>query len=355
MQAAAMAAIGTHLPGSSLPSKDSKHGLAFVGTMGEASCVHTYSVRDGQWKLLHTIQCKAPIAMLVHPTQDMFYVLNQINEHEGLPRGTVETYRLGRETGALQFLNRQPLSLSAISPSSMALSPDGRTLAVAVAGGGAYNLLPVLESGQLGRVSSVIKETGSGPVAGQQDAAHPQSVIFTEAGTLIASDLGCDRLSTFSIEDGISVTGRIQLPAGSGPRHLAVHPHGDLLFADHALGGSASVFRRNGSGLGATPLATIGGAFGDALAIHPSGDFLYSAAGEVLTAWRIDLESGGLNPVHSIAVEAVRALLAAPDGLALFALTPRGVLRVEIAAVGGQRLYPQLTASISDTRSILFL
>jgi 6-phosphogluconolactonase (cycloisomerase 2 family) len=163
--------------------------------------------------------------MLLHPNQRTFYVLNQVDEHEGLPRGTVEAYQVNRSSAAITRLCRQPLSLSAIGPRHMALSPDGASLVIAVAGGGAYNVLPILQDGRLGRVSSKRKVTGSGPVAGHQAASHPQAVLFTPGEkTIIASDLGADRLDVFSLEPGIELTSRISLTPGSGPRNLAIHP-----------------------------------------------------------------------------------------------------------------------------------
>ena len=346
-------------PQETLASGSSKLHFAIVGSMGCASKLHLYSFRGKDWQWLQTLPTKSPVAVLLHPNQETLYVLNQIDEHEGLPRGTVETYRLHRGNGALTLQSRQPLSLSATSPRHMALSPAGDSLVVAVAGGGAYNLLPVHTNGELGRVSRQRKETGSGPIPGHQDSSHPQTVLFApRSNIVVASDLGADRLSIFSIERGIELTSRIAMPQGSGPRNLAFHPEGQRLFVDHALEGALSVFSWNHaspiSAPSLTPSATTRGPFGDALAIHPAGKALYAAGRGLITAWSIR-DSGPILPMQSIAAGPVRSLTICPDLQTLSASTPTGVIHLDIASTDGLLSNLRLAASVPEAHSILFL
>jgi 6-phosphogluconolactonase len=366
---ASIAAVGTAAwPRSLLASSSQQPRFGIVGSMGHASGLHLYSVRRHDWQLLQDVPVKAPVSMLLHPNQKTLYVLNQIDEHEGLPRGTVEAYQLKPSSGEITLLTRQPLSLSAIAPRHMALSPEGTSLVVAVAGGGAYNVLPVFEDGRLGRVLSQRKETGSGPVPGRQAASHPQAIVFVpDENRMIASDLGSDRLSVFFIEpeiaQGLELTARLALPPGSGPRNLALHPGGKLLFVDHALTGALSVFERNGSVLTPLPDSSIQGPFGEALVMHPSGNFLYAAGQGSITALHIDASApsystSGSGPIHalqSILVGSVRSLALHPSGALLSATTPNGVLQFDIATTSGRLANPQFVASIPGAHSILFL
>jgi 6-phosphogluconolactonase len=346
--------------------------MAIVGSMGDASRISVYFVTEPgcgrDWILLQELPVKAPVSILTYPAHDTLYVLNQIDIHEGLPRGTVEAYRLDRGNGKLTLLCRQPLSLSATGPRHMALSPGGASLAVAVADGGAYNVLPILQNGELGRVSIQRKETGVGPVTGLQDSAHPQSILFTpNENTMIASDLGSDRLKVFSIrqdlEQGIELLSNVQLPSGSGPRNMALHPDGRLLFVDHALEGVLSLFELNGPILTSVPNNTIHGAFGDALAMHRSGEFLYSAGRRSIAAWHIRRSESSspmqsnrcLLPLQSDRIGPVRALILDPHESALYASTPHGVLQFELAPVSGRFGNPRSVASIQDAHSILFV
>lgn len=363
MQTSAMAALGARQLLAAAPADLLEPSrLAFVGAIGPEQGVHVFAMERSSWKHLHFVSTEAPVSLALHPSGNTLYVLNEINEYRGLPLGTVETYRLHRKTGELTSLGRQPLALSATLPRQMAVSPDGRTLAVAVHGGGAYNLLPIHKDGSLGRVHSTLKETGCGPIAQHQRAAHPQTVAFDLAGTrLIAADLGSDRLSVFSLsksDAALAVHSRLQLPSGSGPRHITLHPEGTFLYVDHALAGSASGFRYDpDTGAIGEQCASVSGAFGDALVLHPGGAIAYSARGAELASWRIDRSTKALQPMQNISLEneTVRAMLPLPDGSAVIALTGNSVLRIDIDVASGRLGNIASVAGIAEARSITML
>ena len=85
----------------------------------------------------------APSSLALDASERFLYAVNEVDEYEGLPSGTVEAYAIDAADGTLTFVNRQSLSLSATAPRHAAVSPDGRSLVVAVHGGGAYNVLPL--------------------------------------------------------------------------------------------------------------------------------------------------------------------------------------------------------------------
>ena len=127
---------------------------------------------------------RAPACLLLSPAQRTLYVANEVDVHEGLPRGTVEAYRVDPLDGRLTLLARRPLSLSATRPRHMALSPDGKLLAVAAYGGGIYNLLPIAEDGSIGSPSSIYKEAGCGPLAPLQDRRIPIRCFSMQADAI---------------------------------------------------------------------------------------------------------------------------------------------------------------------------
>src|ERR1035437_4093863 len=122
--------------------------------------------------------CDNPSCLTLQPSRKFLYAVNEIDEYQGLPTGTVEAYSIDARDGRLTLLNRQPLSLSATAPRHLAISPDGSKLIVAVHGGGSYNVLPLHTDGSLERVSGILKEVGSGPAQERQHASHPQMVLF---------------------------------------------------------------------------------------------------------------------------------------------------------------------------------
>jgi len=329
--------------------------FAFVGVMGVTSGVRVYAIGGETWSLRQIVSSEAPISLAQHPSGRSLYVLNEVSSYRGLPCGSIEAYDVDSETGQLNLLGREGLSLSATMPRHLAVAPDGKSVVVAVHGGGAYNRLPILADGCLGRVDGIVKETGCGPVAEHQETAHPQTVLFDTTGKrVIAADLGSDKVSVLSMEDGLEVLGRHNMPAGSGPQHLALHPAGHLLYVAHSLDGSLAGFAYDaGTGKIGDQLWQTRGEYGDALAMHPAGDFLYTAGGSVVTAWRIEPAKGVLRKIHSQEISGnIHRMTVRSDGRQLLALASRGVLKIEIDTRGVHLTEPVLSVPVSGARCI---
>ncbi|MGR5382405.1 beta-propeller fold lactonase family protein, partial [Vibrio harveyi] len=67
-------------------------------------------------------------------------------------------------------------------------------------------------------------------------------MLFDPAGKhVLGTDLGTDRINVFAIEQGkLAPRDRAQLQPGSGPRHLALHPQGKLLYVINELDGTVA-------------------------------------------------------------------------------------------------------------------
>ena len=103
---------------------------------------------------------------------------------------------------------------------------------------GSLSVFPVDCDGVPGE-PEVMYFKGSGPVRGRQDSAHLHSTWLSPDGlSLVAVDLGSDKLYRFGVRDGklLFTDGEfhgaapIDLPAGCGPRHCAFSPSGDRLY-----------------------------------------------------------------------------------------------------------------------------
>jgi 6-phosphogluconolactonase (cycloisomerase 2 family) len=229
-------------------------------------------------------------------------------------------------------VNRQKLSLSATAPRHAAISPDGKALVVSVHGGGAYNVLPLEEDGRVGAVSGILKETGSGP-HDEQKSAHPQMVVFDRAGRVVSVDLGSDRLSVLKLHTmQLSTAGRYAARAGDGPRQIAFHPDGRLLFVANELDASVACYGydveegRIAGRLGRVATANGGKAGGVIMAMDPAGEFLYTShrrgAGGV-SIWRIVGSTGELRRLRILDEGGPRLheLTMAADGKSLLGLS----------------------------------
>lgn len=110
--------------------------------------------------------------------------------------------------------------------------------------GGNVNVFPLNPDGSLQEMSSQVKHEGSGIRSDRQEAPHPHSVIPDKTGEhVLVCDLGLDQIVFYRVEEGKLVTHReVNLPPGSGPRHLAVHPSRQWIYLVNELNNTVTVF-----------------------------------------------------------------------------------------------------------------
>ncbi len=119
---------------------------------------------------------------------------------------------------------------SAADPCHVAASPDGSLVFVANYSGGTLTVHPVSPDG-VGAAAVTVAYPGRGPRDDRQLSAHPhQAVVDAARGLLYVPDLGLDRVHVHRLADlraGDTSHRDLELPAGSGPRHIVIS--GDYL------------------------------------------------------------------------------------------------------------------------------
>jgi 6-phosphogluconolactonase len=335
--------------------------FAYVAS-GEGS-LDVFSLRGDRWKSTQRVPSRAPAFILLSAAQRTLYVANEVDVHDGLPRGTVESFHIDPFEGHLTLLDRQPLTLSATRPRHMALSPDGKLLAVAAYGGAIYNLFPIAEDGSLDQPSGIFKQAGCGPYVQSQASAHPHTLIFDASGRhLLSSDFGSDRLNVFAVEGGrLERRSQRATGDGSGPGACALHPAGSVFYAWHELQSTLACYRYDGVS------GTMGDAFQrlslpmaslHALALHPTGRILYTTQGNPneLRAWHVDAKDGRLTHAQVVPLEEATPtqITAAPDGESLFILDGlRGsIYKVTADRVTGELHCKAEVAVVNEPKSI---
>jgi 6-phosphogluconolactonase len=325
--------------------------------------LHVFRLRGEVWTRTQRVPSPAPACILLSPAQRTLYVANDVDAHDGLPRGTVEAFHVDPLDGRLTLLGRTPLSLSATHPRHLALSPDGKLLAVAAYGGAIYNLFPVAEDGSLGQPSSIFKQAGCGPHAQSQASAHPHTLLFDAGGRhLLSSDFGSDRLSVFAVEGG-RLQRRMQLATaeGSGPGACALHPAGSVFYAWHNLQSTLACYGYDGvsGSIGDTlqrlsfPTASL-----HALALHPSGRMLYTTQENrnELRAWHVNAKNGRLTQAKVVMLgEATPTqITASPDGESIFVLDGPGgsIYKVTADRATGELHCKANVAAVNEPKSI---
>ncbi len=261
-------------------------GWSALATVNHPEGVAVFAVGAGMGdlNLIQTVPSDNPSFVAMHPSEEFLYVLNEIADYEGQEMGSLEAYAIDNETGQLTLINR--VATGSI-PAQLVVSPDGDYLAVATYVGGTYELFPIGEDGSLGAVSSVAQQEGSGPHE-RQGAPHAHAVAFDPSGQYLAgADLGTDWVKIFAYTDGNLVeVGAAMVAAGSGSRHVAFHPNGEILYVINELTATITAFafdpERGALGDELQTIATVPQNFPAhkstaEILVHPSGKFLYSS------------------------------------------------------------------------------
>lgn len=134
----------------------------------------------------------------------------------------------------------------------LTVHPCGRFVLAASYSDGAVAVHPLGADGTPARACHIVTHTGSGSHE-QQRGPHPHMVTVDpgtgpDRGHVLAVDLGTDMIYRYHLDQ---VTGRlgevdrVQLPPGTGPRHLAVH--GDHAYVAGELASTLSVVDLAGS------------------------------------------------------------------------------------------------------------
>jgi 6-phosphogluconolactonase len=339
-------------------------GFAYVGSTdgADASGIQVFEICGDRWHRMQSIPSRSPIALILHPGQQYLYAANDVDEHERLPRGTVEAYKI-TDHGKLTLINRQPLSLSGTRPRHIAISPDGKNLVVAIHGGGAYNVLPIAHDGSVGRLAQILKDVGAGSHPSYQKSAHPHTVAFDKTGQhVLATDEGCDRLSVFTFQNGRMMRTQ-QIHSRSGLGHFALHPGGNFLYMSNTVDGSIDCYcwlanrrevkyeRRVATNLKSTPWEA------NRLIISESGRSLFVVSGhESILVWEINPETGevSLRQQWSVKNSSLQILTISPDKRRLLVADSRRhtLLSIPIHAETGELGVARAVAKIGMARSL---
>lgn len=203
----------------------------------------------------------------------------------------------------------------------------------------------------------LIEFSGNGPNTDRQDQSHIHAAVLSpDERFLYCTDLGADRLYRFKFNAGEEQPlvpdepHYVNLPAGSGPRHMAFNHNGRWLYMLSELSGEifrfdAKTTLTNWLQQISVVAATYKGEIAAAdITVHPTGKFLYASnRGEAneIVAFRIDQRNGNLvffqrisaegSSPRSLAISADgKTLLAAneqSDNITIFRISPDGRLK----------------------------
>ena len=257
--------------------------------------VYRFDASDGRLTPVSSIQTVNPSYLVVSRDRRYVYAVNELPGDNGpaSERGGISAFAFDARAGQLAFIDR--VSSEGNDPCYLAFSPDGRYLltanySVAADPGGSFAVFPLQAGGAVGAAVLVVHHEGGGPVKGRQDNAHVHSTVFAPDGRyLFAQDLGADKLYEYRYTDDGSrglispmPEGYVQMPAGSGPRHLVFDANGHYAYLTSELAGTVTTFQYGNGKLRPLQILRLAapgfrGKIGaGAIHLSPDGKFLYA-------------------------------------------------------------------------------
>jgi len=209
----------------------------YLGTYtdGESQGIYKYLLtKNGEIKL-QGLQAKTPNPSFLAINADHRFLL-AVNENNP---GTVSVFAVKADT--LHFINRQYAGGDA--PCYLAINPNGWVL-TANYGSGTVGLHKIGSSGQL----SPLLDSQKHRFNNRQPHAH--SVLFyPKSQQIISADLGTNqlwfsRLDTLNEKIIAGEQNPLEMPTGSGPRHMVLHPNLPILYVANELGNTVSVIEK---------------------------------------------------------------------------------------------------------------
>jgi 6-phosphogluconolactonase len=292
----------------------------FGGANGHGISVFDFDEASGKLALLgERGGIDNPTFLTVDPASRRLYATSEVF---GWNEGLVTAFAIDAASGTLRYINKQP-TLGSIA-AHCSFDRSGRFLIVvnysmddaADAPGQSVVVFPLRDDGGLAPPVSSVRHTGSGPVQARQEGPHPHCAAASpDNRVVVVSDLGIDRLLAYRFAAatghlGPQPSATVALPGGSGPRHLAFHPDGRVLYAIGELGGAIAVLSyapEDGrmavvQSVPAVPEGFVGESHCADLLVNAAGTALYGSnrGNDSIAAYAIDPASGRLTLVGHV-------------------------------------------------------
>jgi 6-phosphogluconolactonase len=317
------------------------------------------------------VESESPSFITLDEKRHLLFAINEVGQFGGSPGGGVTAFRIGPK-GALTKINEQ--NSGGNGPCFIGLDKKTTFAFVANYGGGSVSVLPIQRDGSLKAATGHIQHEGVGPDPQRQKGPHAHSINVDPSGKFaIAADLGLDKLFVYKIDNK---TGKIApntppagiAPPGSGPRHVAFHPNGKVLYAINELKSTMTVFgwdKKKGTLTELQTLSTLpkdftGQSFTAEVQVHPSGRFVYGSnrGHDSISVFAVDAATGKLTltGTQSTGGSWPRNFRLDPSGAFLLVANQRGnnVVVLKVDQRTGQLTPTGVTAEVSAPACIKF-
>jgi 6-phosphogluconolactonase len=284
-----------------------------IAVSGENAGLHAFELRDGTVAVRERL---APIEGVIslavsHDRSHVFATVNGTPQDEEAT-GAVAAFRVTgtRERVSLEPIGRAPTGgttpcHAAVVGSAVLVANFRRFGGLGGPGATSRGSVGVvrLEADELWH-ESTIHFPGESVHPERQTCSHPHCVLATGHRAALVADLGTDRIwrvivpepGTYPVGGEPEYEEALELPAGSGPRHLASSPDGGELYVVNEIASTLATCRVDGGGrVALSGTASI-------LPPSPQGEAPRSRAGDVAVTRDGSLVLASNRGRHSIAV-----------------------------------------------------
>jgi 6-phosphogluconolactonase len=283
----------------------------YIGTYTKGNSKGVYSFTlDTEAAILSDLkevaQLENPTYLNISKNNQYLYAVNK--EGEG---GGVSSFSIDPDSGELTLINSQLLPGS--SPCHVSMDSSGEFLFSAnYHKGTVESYLIDSVDGSILSPSSVVQHEGHGPDPRQEKPHVHYAGVTPDENFLAVVDLGIDALITYGIANDGKLTekSRLNVPAGSGPRHLTFHPNQKLAYIMTEFSSEVIVLEYNkldGSFFSIQTISTLPDDFienNQGSAIHISGDGLFVYAGNrghnSIAVFGVNQDTGKLHFVEHV-------------------------------------------------------
>ena len=203
---------------------------------------------------LQVFKAANPSWLTLSRDQTRLFVVNENGKGQADVVGRASSVAIDPKTNALTLINQ--VKTLGEEPTHSSLSADGRYLFVANYGvhadpGGSLAVLPINAEGQLQSVTQMSSHPASRVNPERQMSAHVHSVVSSPDGKFVyASDLGADKVFVYRYDPAANPDhplvaadpAFVELPAGSGPRHLLFSGDGKHAYLTTEMSAQVFVF-----------------------------------------------------------------------------------------------------------------
>ena len=281
---------------------------AFAARGQGAIYAYQLDLATGRLRQLHTAtDVEHPFFLALSPNSKLLFSIHA-KTFGGKDHEEVAAYEIVGRAGELKFLNRQ--STRGTAACYLDVDATGETVVVANYSTGSVASLPVRTDGSLGEAATFIQHDGASVDPSRQEGPHAHCMVVSpDSRFVFAADLGLDQVLGYRLDSTKATLSPsqqrfVEMPPGSGPRHLTFHPNGKHMYVINELSNSVTLLDFESEAGSLTKRQTIstlpkefeGTSHCADLKITPNGRFLYGTnrGHDSIAVYEIE-DSGRLN------------------------------------------------------------